>query len=437
MSNIDTADRQDRRNALDAFAAAPTNHVQAPSVQPLAAPADRVFGAQAVAVYRDEARVLQKLTALGAAAGGDWFYRFPVKNKRKNTTDWIEGPSIKLANDLARIYGNCDVDVRVIDIGKEWIIYARFTDFETGYSLTRPFQQQKGGAKLGGDDDARRLDISLQIGVSKAIRNVVVNALQTFSDHAFEAARNSLVDRIGKDVQGWTARTVQGINNLGVSLDRVEFVVGRASKDWLAADVAKVIAMMKAIADGMATIEDTFPPKDKQVSEDQHDPETGEMKPNTDESKAQGGQSGQAGAAEAGPTGSEQTTNRSTGSNTTDNPNGPATTESQASQQTSSSPSDAGRAAPNASIPPKANAKGAAKADAKTGEAEEVIPTTEKQYEAYTTAWIAEFTSSAEGDARWKDEKKLRNKCNVSEEIREALKETLDKKLADLRAVGK
>lgn len=425
MSNIDTAERQDRRTALDAFAAAPSNHVQAPSVQPLAAPADRVFGAQAVAVYRDEARVLQKLSALGAAAGGDWFYRFPVKNRKKGTTDWIEGPSIKLANDLARIYGNCDVDVRVIDIGKEWIIYARFTDFETGYSLTRPFQQQKGGSKMGGDDDARRLDIALQIGVSKAIRNVVVNALQTFADHSFEAARNSLVDRIGKDLQGWTARTVKGISNLGVPLDRVEFVVGRASKDWTAPDVAMVIAMMKAIADGMATIEETFPPKDKQVSESQHDPETGEVS-NT-ETNAQGGQNGQAGAAEAGhPSGQAAGHQPAAGADSS------ATT----SQQADSSPSDAGQAASDAS-PPKASAKGAAKSNNGAGEAEQVVPTTEKQYEAYTVAWTSELTSSADGDARWKSEKSLRNKCNVSEEVRENLKEALDKKLSDLRAVGK
>jgi hypothetical protein len=42
---------------------------------------------------------------LAAAAGSDWFYRFPVK-KKDGGQDWIEGPSIKLANDIARIFGN-------------------------------------------------------------------------------------------------------------------------------------------------------------------------------------------------------------------------------------------------------------------------------------------------------------------------------------------
>ena len=57
-------------------------------------------------------------------------------------------------------------------MGDAWIIYARLMDLETGFAMTRPFQQRK-GQKAMKTDDARALDIALQIGVSKAIRNVV------------------------------------------------------------------------------------------------------------------------------------------------------------------------------------------------------------------------------------------------------------------------
>jgi hypothetical protein len=40
---------------------------------------------------------------------------------------------------------------------------------------------------------------------------------------------------------------------------RVEAQVGRAVKDWLAADVARVIAELQAVKDGMATIDETWP----------------------------------------------------------------------------------------------------------------------------------------------------------------------------------
>jgi len=410
MAQNDAIERDDRRASLDAFANTRSNQpVSAPAVRPLAAPADRVFGAQAVAVYRDEARILQKLSALGAAAGSDWFYRYPVKNKKQNRTDWIEGASIKLANDVARIYGNCDVDVRVIDIGDSWLFYARFNDFESGYSLTRPFQQQKGAGTIGGDDNARRLDIAFQIGASKAIRNVVVNALQTYSDYAFDQARNSLVERIGKEIDRWRDRTVQGIANLGVDLVRVETVLGRSAKDWTAPDVAKVIAMMKAISDGMATVDDTFPSKDakpartlnetldelaSKKNDEPSDPETGKLSADT----------------------------------ATPQPVDPSPAAGQPAPETSGGPlpdtTGAGEAGGN---------KSKAKAKPDEGNAGDLAPETAAQYRSFATAWIAAADDADAAEARWKQEKKYRNSLNVEPGVRDELEAALKAKVAGLR----
>lgn len=259
MAATDTLDRSDRASALDQFARAGESPREVvPAAQAFAAPAERIVGAQAVAVYRDESRVLGKLKALAAAAGNDWYYRFPVKNNREGRTDWVEGPSIKLANDLARIYGNCGVDTRVQDLGEAWLIYARFTDYETGFDMVRPFQQRKSQRSMRGDNE-RALDIALQIGVSKAIRNVVVNALQTYADFAFEEARNALVDKIGKELPRYREATARRLAE-HVEIVRVEAVIGRPVAEWLAPDVARVIAMMKAVQDGMASLDDTFPP---------------------------------------------------------------------------------------------------------------------------------------------------------------------------------
>ncbi|MBN9235160.1 MULTISPECIES: hypothetical protein [Phyllobacteriaceae] len=259
--NTETVEREDRFSALDTFARESESRRGGDVVatSPFQTPTDRVFGAQAVAVFRDESKVLGKLKFLAAAAGTDWYYRFPVRNKRENRIDWIEGPSIKLANDLARLYGNCDLDVRVQDLGNSWLFYARFLDLETGFSLVRPFQQQKGAGKIGGGDDARRLDIAFQIGTSKALRNVTVNALQTFADFAFEEAKQGLVDKIGKDLPKWRNATAERLRE-HVDIARVEAIIGRKAAEWLAPDIARVIAMMKAVQDGMASLDDTFPP---------------------------------------------------------------------------------------------------------------------------------------------------------------------------------
>lgn len=257
---MNDTDRAEQRRSLEAFANAGAQPNQ-PSGHALVRPTASLtpIGAQPVAAYRDEAKVLQKLSALAAAAGSDWFYRFPVRTA-EGGQDWIEGPSIKLANDIARVFGNCIIEVRELDVGDAFVFYARFSDIETGFSMERAYRQRKGQRTFKSKDADRQLDILYQIGQSKAIRNVIVNSLQIYSDYAFEQARNSLTDKIGKDLKGWRDRTLEGLARIPVELKRVERVVGRAAKDWLAPDIARIVAMMRAIADGMGTVDETFPP---------------------------------------------------------------------------------------------------------------------------------------------------------------------------------
>lgn len=219
-------------------------------------------GAKRVDVRRNDAEVIAKIKTHAAMAGTDWFYRFPVK-KKGGGQDFITGPSVKLANAVARLYGNCQVDVRVVDNGPTFMIYAKFIDIETGFALVRPFQQDKGASRMGGtgpEADARRLDIALQIGTSKATRNVICNALATFCDFAFEEAEKNLVGKIGKNMEAYRDRAVKWFAGCQIDLARVEAAVGRSAKDWLAPDLARIAAEVKAVEDGMATADETWPP---------------------------------------------------------------------------------------------------------------------------------------------------------------------------------
>lgn len=219
---------------------------------------DGVITARRCEVLRDEARVLVRIKTRAAMADEAWYYRFPVK-KKGGGLDYIEGPSIDCADAIARLYGNCQVDCRVIDAGATWIIYARFVDYETGYSLTRPFQQDKNASRLGGEDLARKRDISFQIGVSKAERNVVTHALREFTDFAFEEAKKSLVAKIGGNLKHFVQRCADELAALDVDVARVEAQVGRPLGDWLAPNVARVIAEIRAVKDGMSSADETWP----------------------------------------------------------------------------------------------------------------------------------------------------------------------------------
>jgi hypothetical protein len=268
-----TTERQERRSALDEFAQKTVPQATDIATVIAAAPPDAIYGSREVAARRDNRLVLNEIRELAAAAGQDWYYRFPVKNKKTNSTDWIEGPTIELALDVARAYGNCHVDCRAQDLGNVILFHARFHDVEKGFSMTRPFQQRKGASRLGGADEGRRDEIDFQIGASKAIRNVILNGLRTYTNFGFEEAKEALVDKIGGQIERYRRTTVERIEKL-VPLPRVEAVIGRNAAEWLAPDIARVIAMGKAIADGMASVDETFPPLGHEV---RHDRDTGEV----------------------------------------------------------------------------------------------------------------------------------------------------------------
>jgi hypothetical protein len=263
-------DRDDRRRDLEQFsnAAAQGNQPHGHSlVRPTSGLAERVVGMQPVAIRRDNERIMQEIKEIAAMAGDDWFYRFPIRSAGGGQ-DWVEGCSIKLANNVARIYGNNINEIRETDVGDAWVFYARFTDIEKGFTMERAFHQRKSQTAMKTKDRDRQIDIAYQIGQSKAIRNCIVNALDVYCNFALQEARKSIVKEIGKDLPMWIERTIEAIKGLPVEIKRVERVVGRVSKDWLAPDIARIRAQVHAVRDGMTTIDEAFPP-DQEVLVDQ------------------------------------------------------------------------------------------------------------------------------------------------------------------------
>lgn len=230
--------------------------------EPKGGPLIEVITAQPVAIKRSNPAILSGLRELAAMAGENWFYRYPVR-AGGGGVEHIEGPSIKCANAVARLYGNCQIDTRVVDGRDSWMIYARFVDLETGFSYTRPFQQRKDQASFGTRNQNRAQDMALQVGVSKAIRNVVTNALETFTTFAYEEARKNMVERIGTNLVEYRGRVIDRLNELKVDKARVERTLGRSAHEWLAPDIARIIAQIQAINDGMGTAEEAWPSLDK------------------------------------------------------------------------------------------------------------------------------------------------------------------------------
>ena len=217
-----------------------------------------IITAQRVAVPRNTAKIMAQLKALAAAAGKAYVYGWKVKDKRNNRESWIEGPTIKLANDLARVYGNCMVNVRVVDAGAAWMMYGRFVDLETGFTTERAYQQRK-GQDVGMADGQRASDMVFQIGQSKCIRNVIVNALQTFADYAVECAKDSLLAEIGNQPDKARAWIVGKLAQLNVDKKRVEAIYGRTAENWTVPDMARIYTEVQSILDGMMPADEVYP----------------------------------------------------------------------------------------------------------------------------------------------------------------------------------
>ncbi len=261
----------------------------------------KIVTAQLCPVPRNLVRFMNNMKDLAQANGEDYYYSWEVKNK-DGSKSTVEGGSIKLANDLAREYGNCITDVMMQDNGNEWIFYAKFIDLQTGFSMVRPFRQRKSQGSFKTDNE-RKLDIAFQIGASKAIRNVVLNALQTYSEKYFQEAKESLVNRIKANMDKSRDLILKGINENNYDLKLIEINIGRIAKDWRAEDMAKIISSLRTISDGMATFDELYPSQDvtystaetlnKELKEKQEKKPKAEKKPDpkpetkTDEEKVE------------------------------------------------------------------------------------------------------------------------------------------------------
>lgn len=221
-----------------------------------------IVTAQPIRVPRNEADILKRIDILAAGAGPRWFYRYPVRNRRKGTTEYIEGPTVKCTDAVLMRYKNAAIECRTIalpgDRTGKYMCYSRFCDWENGTSMTLG-QPVSVSATLGGDDEERRQQIAHNIGQSKSRRNVCVAALGEFVHRGFLQAKKSLIDRIGRDINKSRAVIVDELGKLGVPVARVERVYARKSTDWLAPDIASVYAEIQAINDGMSSVDETWP----------------------------------------------------------------------------------------------------------------------------------------------------------------------------------
>lgn len=236
--------------------------------------ATRVQGQFVTAVAVQKPRSLpavqRRIEEEATLAGESFYYGWAAGGER------IEGPSVKLAMAAVRCWGNCSVELLPVQEAHDaWIFTAAFVDYETGFTLQRQFRQAKNWQVHGKLDAARKEDIRFQIGQSKAIRNVVLNALPIgLIDRALDVARDGAraklqqyVEKIdkargkGKGIVQAVDLVLKGLAKHGVKEEAVLRKLEIAERK--AIDLDRLVALrgdLAALDGGEARAEELYPP---------------------------------------------------------------------------------------------------------------------------------------------------------------------------------
>lgn len=215
---------------------------------------------------RELPAVEKRVLTEAAVAGERFFYGWGAGKDR------IEGGSIDLAMCLVRNWGNCAVEMQPIqETADAWVFTASLVDLETGFTLSRQFRQSKRHVVHGKHDEARKEDIRFQIGQSKAIRNVVLNALPKWlADKAIEAAKDNVIELVNRAIATKGLAEIQRISverltAHGVTPDMILLKFGRPTIAALTPeDLVVMRADNTALHEGQDTLENLYSPPGKE-----------------------------------------------------------------------------------------------------------------------------------------------------------------------------
>lgn len=176
-----------------------------------------------------------------------------------------EGPSVHLARELSRIWGNVQYGVHELrrDDDKGISEVQAFAwDVETNTRSTRTFQvphqrmvkgERKNLVDLG--------DVYLNnqnIG-ARAVRECIFTVLPVwYVDEAEHLCRKTLRDGEGEPIKDRIVKAVNAFAGVGVTAEQLEARVGKARADWDEQDIASLVVTFQSIQRGDMTVDEEF-----------------------------------------------------------------------------------------------------------------------------------------------------------------------------------
>ena len=178
----------------------------------------------------------------------------------------ITGPSVHLARELARCWGNMRygiVELRRDDTKGESEMHAFAEDLQTNTRATTTFivkhlRDTKQGVKAL--TDQRDLYENNANNGARRLREQIFAILpKWFTEDAQERCRATLEKGGDKPLPQRIADMVRAFEGFGVADDQLERKIGREQAKWNAHDVAALTVVGRSIKNGETSVEDEFP----------------------------------------------------------------------------------------------------------------------------------------------------------------------------------
>lgn len=174
------------------------------------------------------------------------------------------GPSVHLARELMRIWGNVDYGVRELrrdEKGSEVQVYA--WDQQANVRSTRSFINPHARMTAGKAKplvDLNDIYLSNQNIGARAVRECIFTVLPTwFVEEAQDRCRTTLENGEGKSIEQRTSDMVDAFSKLGVTVGQIEKKLGRAKGSWTASDVANMAIAYTSITRDNIPLDEIFP----------------------------------------------------------------------------------------------------------------------------------------------------------------------------------
>lgn len=211
---------------------------------------------------RDAALAYQQMrdACSRSALAGRAFYAVPNRGS---------GPSVHLAREMARIWGNLDYGVRELrrdDAAGESEVQAYAWDQQTNTRSSRSFIHPHARMKKVGGKNTREaltdltdIYLSNQNVGARAVRECIASVLPTeFFEEAQDRCRETLNRGDGKPLDQRITDMVAAFRQLGVTVAQMESRIGRKRGQWTGADVAQMLIAHSSITKEGVPVADIF-----------------------------------------------------------------------------------------------------------------------------------------------------------------------------------